>query len=241
MRPVKGIGPFWSTNFPTKKTQMRRALLSLLLVAFLASCGPAAAQPSTPISGPDVTPGLCRIRTDMELAEVNSIPTGFHSRTRLPDYSHVFDGVTPATMRLQGGRGFLQLPKAWQDYVARINGNNAVVLKYLFHGNSGWQNSDQEAVIEQLAFQDQWLRVLKVSGSKAYVDTFFSDQAPPPEPLKNDPRQQLFTIVTRDDRMIGSPKGDAYIILIARPGEALWIPTGYLACPVRTPGMPIFP
>ncbi len=209
---------------------MRRLILLILLLPCLAACAPSANPPQTQAA----TPGLCRVKTDMELAEVYSLPTNFHSRTRLPDYSHVSDGVTPATMRLQGGRGYLKLSSDWQDYVARINNHNATVLKYLFHEDSGWQNSTEYGLVEQLAFEDQWLNVTSISGSKAYVQTFFSDQQPPSEITPNDPRQQLFTIVTRDDRLIGSPKGDASIILIARHGEQLWIPVDYLACPQRS-------
>ena len=211
----------------------------LALLFTLSGC--ASAAPAGPPLTPPASPGPCRIKTDMELPEVNSIPTNYHSRTRLPDYSHVSDGVTPATMRLQGGKGFVELSSAWQDYVSRINHDNPVVLKYLFHTNSGWQNSDQEGQVEQLAFEDQWVNVLSISRSRAYIQTFFGDQAPPAEIVQNDPRQQLFTVITRDERMIGSPKGDAWIILIARHGEQLWIPTAYLSCPNRAPAPVFFP
>ena len=225
------------TPSPTSKPLMRRLFLLLLLVPSLAACASTTGIPPTQT----ISPGPCRVKTDMELASLYSLPTDHHSRTRLPDYSHVSDGVTPATLRLQGGRGYLRLPAAWQDYVARLNNHNAIVLKYLFHPDSGWQNSDEYGQVEELAFEDQWVNVLSVSGSRAYIQTFFSDQTPPAQINPNDRRQQLFTIITRDDRLIGSPKGDAWIILIARPAEKLWIPVDYLACPDQPPSSPFFP
>jgi hypothetical protein len=208
-----------------------RLFSSFLIAVFLLAALPAglasAAQEKI------VSPGLCRVRTDMELPWVGSLPTNYHSRTRLAAYSHIPGGVTPATVRLQGGKGNVQLPAAWQKYVGKINGDNAGILKYLFHRDSGWQNSDQYARVEELVFENQYVNVLRVSGMRAYVGTYFIDR-PPPATVSVENRQ-LFTIVTREDTIIGSPKGNAYIILIARPGEQLWIPIAYLDCPSRLP------
>lgn len=180
-----------------------------------------------------VTPGLCRVKTDMELDWVGTIPTNYNSRTRLPGYSHVSGGITPATVRLQGGKGNLQLTQEWIDYIDRLNEHNDVILRYLFHKDSGWQNSSQYARVEELAFENQFLTVTRVSGDKAYIQTFYVNQKTPGE-IKVVNRQ-AFTIVTRDNNIIDTPKGRAYIVLIAKPGEVLWIYTKYLQCPSILP------
>ena len=212
--------------------------ISRFFYGFLISVLLLASSPTMPVLAQAaqagiVSPGLCRVKTDMELPWVGSIPTNYHSRTRLPLYAKIPGGITPATVRLQGGVGNLQLPTVWQEYVSKINNNNPIVLKYLFHKDSGWQNSAQYARVEELVFENQNVYVLRISGGKAYVRTFFANQAPPAIATANN--RQLFTIVTRDDKIIGSPKGNAYIILIARPGEQLWIGTQYLDCPNRVP------
>jgi hypothetical protein len=204
-------------------------LCTAILFAALSACPVAAEtiQPQIPSAG------LCRVKTDMEMAGLYSLPVNFHSRTHLPSFSHIPGGITPATVRLQGGIGNVQLTPAWLDYVERINGHSPVVVKYLFHKDSGWQNSGQYGRVEQLVFENQWLEVLRVSGDRAYIKTFFLDQNQPSSSTTKDPRIQLFTIVTDEDKIIGTPKGDAYIILMARPGESLYIGTRYLDCPNR--------
>lgn len=176
---------------------------------------------------------LMRIKTDMELESVYSIPTNFHSRTRLPLYKHVHGGITPATIRFQGGRGNLQLTKEWLDYVDLVNKNNPIMMKYIFHTDSGWQNSDTYGRVEELGFQGNIIDV-NIVGDKAYMKTFYLNEKPPKTVDYNDSRLNIFTIVTRDDKLIGTPKGKGYIILIARAGEKLYIPTKYLA-PITPP------
>ncbi len=223
---------------------MRRFLLVLALVAVL-SASFAAPVPlanaqglpaglSEPFAGP-VSPGLCRVKTDMEIPWLYSLPVNFHSRTRLPQFAKIPGGITPATVRLQGGRGNVQLTPAWLDYIERINNRNPVVIKYLFHADSGWQNSDIYGRVEQLVFENQRVKVLRVSGNRAYIETFFINLNQPSSSSTNDPRVQLFTIVTRDDKIIGTPKGNAYIAIMARAGESLYIGTQYLDCPSRLP------
>ncbi len=163
----------------------------------------------------------------MQLESVYTIPTNFHSRTRLEDYSHVDGGITPASMRFQGGKGNLQLTDEWLNYVNLVNNNNPIIMKYLFHTDSGWQNSDTYGRVEELGFEGNVIDVT-VDGDKAYINTFYLNESPPKMVDYNDPRLNLFTIVTRDDTLIGSPKGRAYIILVAREGERLYIPTEYL-------------
>jgi hypothetical protein len=203
-----------------------------ILFAALWAC-PVVAQTTQPQI---VSPGLCRVKTDMEMERLYSLPVNFHSRTHLKSFNHIPGGITPATVRLQGGIGNVQLTPAWLDYVERINGHNPVVMKYLFHKDSGWQNSNQYGRVEQLVFENQWLEVLRVSGNRAYVKTFFLNQSQPGSSTTKDARIQLFTIVTDEDKIIGTPKGDAYIILMARPGESLYLGTQYLDCPGQLPG-----
>lgn len=211
---------------------MKKLIISLLLLAAFLISPPGLVAQARSVND-IVTPGLCRVKTDMELDWVGTIPTNYNSRTRLPGYSHVSGGITPATMRLQGGKGNLQLSAAWIDYIDRLNNRNPIILKYLFHADSGWQNSGQYARVEELAFENQFLTVTRVSGDKAYIQTFYSDQKPPS--VTTAENRQEFTVVTRDNNIIGSPKGRAYIVLIAKPGEVLWIYTKYLQCPNTLP------
>ena len=196
-----------------------------VLAGWAMGCG--AAQPQT------VTPGACRVKTDMELAAVYSIPTNFHSRTLLPDYRHVPGGITPATVRLEGGIGNVQLTPEWIAFVGRINGRSPAILSYLFKPDSGWQNSEQNGRVEELAFEDTFLNVLRVDAGRAYIQTYTVADAPPRVAMKADLRQQRFTVVTRDDTIIGAPPGEASIVLIARAGEQLWLPAEYLDCARR--------
>jgi len=212
---------------------IKRILITILLVLCLAGATyPALAAPAP---AGVVTPGLCRVKTDMELPYANGLPVNYRSRTLLASFTHIPGGITPATIRLQGGVGSLQLSPAWMGYISLINQGSATKLNYLFHANSGWQNSTQRGTVEELAFENQWMNVLRVSGQRAYVQTYFVNEQPPATIIPNDPRRQLFTIVTADNHIIGSPKGNAYIVLIARRGEVLWIPTYYLDCPSRFP------
>ena len=213
---------------------MRPGLAWLLCVALsiqgCAGAGVASPSPQRPAATSSVAPGPCRVKTDMELPQVYSIPTRYHSRTQLPEYRHVPGGITPATVRLQGGRGSLQLTPAWIDYVDRLNGRDPRILSYLFHRASGWQNASDYGRVEELAFEDEWLYVTKVHGTRAYVQAYFVDDKPPAQVASRDLRHQSFSVVTRDDRIIGAPPGQATIILIARPSEQLWLPASYLDC-----------
>lgn len=170
-----------------------------------------------------------RLKTDMELKQLYSLPVNFHSRTRLPSFSHIPGGITPAAVRLQGGKGNVQLDTKWMNYCSLINNHNAVSLKYIFHKDSGWQNSATKGRVEELGFQGNKVEVLKTIGNRAYLKTFFLNEEPPKVKDLNDPRIQKFTIVTKEDKLEGSPKGNVYTFLIARRGEELWIPIEYLA------------
>lgn len=210
---------------------MRRLLLALLLCAVLLG-GVLPAQAAALPAG-IVSAGTCYVKTDMQLPYVGTLPTNYHSRTLLPLYRRIPGGITPATIRLQGGVGNVQLSPAWIDYVERINGRNPKIANYMFHTDSGWQNSSQYGRVEELVFEGQPVTVMRISGLRAYVQTYYVNQL---QPFVADLAQtQLFTIVTRDDTLIGAPAGPARIILIARPGETLWIAVTYLTCPSRLP------
>lgn len=212
---------------------MKRLLIALLLCAvLLGGTFPALAAPVPPGI---ISAGTCIVKTDMQLAWAGTLQVNYHSRTRLPLYAHIPGGITPATIRLQGGVGNVQLTPAWIDYVDRINWRNPQILKYLFHKNSGWQNSSTYARVEELVFEGQTVNVLRISGLRAYLQTYFINEKQPLTPALGDWRIEKFSIVTRDDTMIGAPPGPAKIILMARKGESLWIPTNYLICGSRLP------
>lgn len=203
----------------------------LLLVGSFFPTGIVSAQASQP----PVTAGLCQVKTDMQLQWLYGLYLGGHSRTQNTKFSHIPGGQTPATIRLQGGVGNVDLGKAWPDFVARINGRNQTIINYLTRDDSGWHNSGDPWRVEELVFEGQWLEVIRVSGMRAYIRTFHTDELQPISSSTTDPRIQLFTVVTRQDTLVGSPKGNIYILLMGRPAESLWIGTQYLTCPSRLP------
>jgi len=187
---------------------------ALLLVALLLS-------PVTPARAAGVadvvTPGLCIVKTDMQIPWMGSLFVNYHSRTRLKLFRFIPGHMTPATIRLQGGRGNVPLPQPWRDYLGLVNNNNAQFIKYVNHFDSGWVNA-QLWTAEQIVFESQYVFVERVSGNKAYVKTYHVDEAPPATVDLSDPRIQYFTIVTREDRIIFAPPGKLRAFLIARAG-----------------------
>lgn len=172
---------------------------------------------------------LYRVRTDMQLKSVYDIPTNFHSRTRLPQYSHVAGGQTPATIRLQGGKGNVQYPAAWITYVEKIlNDGDPAKGKYLFHEDSGIQNSSTKGRMEEVTCEGNVVDVVAITGRSAFIRTFHTNDMPPTKKDLADHRIQRFTIVTNDDKLVGSPKGNVYFPLMARPGESLYLSLDYL-------------
>lgn len=184
---------------------------------------------------------LYKIKTDMQLRDVYDIQTNFHSRTQLPVYSHVIGGQTPATMRLQGGKGDVQYPPEWITYCEKILNNGDVPKgKYLFHINSGIQNSSIKGRMIEGTCEGNIVDVIAVTGNTAFLRTYHTNDMPPSVKDISDPRIQKFTVVTRDDELVGSPKGDVYFPLMARPGENLWISMDYLM-PINAPAPQIKP
>lgn len=185
-----------------------------------------------------VTPGLCRVMTDMELHHVYSIPTNYHSRTLLPEYKYLPGGETTATMRLQGGVGNVQYPPVWMNYVVNIlnaGPDKKRAENYLFRKAGGIQNSDQKGRMEELTTEGNFVLVTNVSGIRAYLQTYHANDTPPTVRDLSDSRIQRITVVNRLDQLTRSTSFETYFPLMARPGEQLWIPIQYLSCPDRAP------
>jgi len=175
-----------------------------------------------PVAPPPVTPpatgtNLYRIKDDIE---AGIIPNGTRAYLRV--------GL-PSTVRLQGGTGTINLPKAWMDYVKKIN----VTTKnynYLVKPDSGWHNQGEENHFEELTFSGNVLDVLRIEGNRAYIRTYFTNETPPTEAIQ--PREkslhplvQMFSIQYRDRLDMSTDGRYCLTLIIANPGEQLWIDT----------------
>ncbi len=174
-----------------------------------------------------------KILSDMELEYVYDIHTNFRSRTLLEAYKHLPGGETTATMRLQsnspGFKGNIQYPPEWMRFVIEIlNENDKTREKYLFRKDGGIQNSNIKGRMEQLTCEGNIIEITRVSGSKAFIKTFQSDELPPETRSLSDPRIQKITVVNRLNQLTRSTNKDVYFPLMARPGEELWIDIKYL-------------
>jgi hypothetical protein len=178
---------------------------------------------------------LYRILSDMELEAVYGIQTNFHSRTKLEHFSHLPGGETTATMRMQGGKGNVQYPKVWMDWVINVlNKGNKSSERYLFREAGGIQNSSIKGRMEELACEGNIVESTKIIGNKIFIKTFHTDELPPKNFTLGDARINRITVVDRNDKLTRSTTQEVYFPLMARPGEDLWIPLEYLT-PVVTP------
>lgn len=143
----------------------------------------------------------------------------------------------PATESIFGGKGSVKLSDAWLDLVCLING--PVGCKYLFvdyknyphcrifKPNVGWHNKGFDNLVEQLTFSGNIVEVTSVEGNRAYIRTFFNDQKPPapiwPDKDHLDPLVQLFTTQYRNKLDMTTDGRYPRTLIIANPGERLWI------------------
>jgi hypothetical protein len=170
-----------------------------------------------------------------------------HFRSRFYNPKAKKQRALPETVRLFGGRGNVELTKEWMDYWEFINGDNPKVMKYLLRRDSGIINKGNEPFVirvvngfldivfktkkyprvETLTFGGSAVKVWKIEGSKAFVETLHVDHTPPRN--KVFPPVQRFMAIRQDGILENPPCGATYTFLIARENESLWIPTHHLA------------
>jgi len=191
---------------------MHRILL-VLVVLLLAACGPTVAESPT-------QSGLWRVRHDVERAEWD-----FQSRLWKPEWKKL-RGL-PETVRINGGRGTVELPPEWVDFLDRINTPDA--QRYLRKLQSGWLNYGPFPKMEQLTFGGNYVHVTHIDGNRAYIKTFNIADPPPvgrlPYTEEPDPLIQTFSVVYTDGSWeMETPVGMAYTLILANPEDGpLWI------------------
>ena len=165
-----------------------------------------------------ITPGIYRVKHDIEypLLERTTRSTGYKPGKKLKGL--------PETRRLNGGsKGNVTLSEEWVDYLWRINTPKA--FRYIQAPHKGWVNHGEDFTVEQLTFGGNLVEVIRVDGDKAFVKTYFNDQKAPLK-IESMTLTQRFTVVYNDGHFAMSTDtkvGNAFTILIARPGEALWM------------------
>lgn len=170
------------------------------------------------VTPPVTTAGLYRVKHDFEKPVKVSRSSGWKPGTKLRGL--------PETVRLMGGRGSVLMSVAWTKHIQKINTPNG--YRYVQKEKSGWTNAGPFPRVECLTFGGNIVEVTKIVGNKAYVKTYFNNQTPPPEfgPLS---LVQRFSVVYNDGTVeMATPVGNVYTVLIANPGEELWIDTSNL-------------
>lgn len=203
---------------------MQRHLLWLVGLMFVAcsAIGSEAqprSRPSTTLVTSTNLSGLWRVRHDIERDE-------WDFKSRLWGKSWKKLRGLPETVRIHGGRGSVELPPAWVDFLDRINTPDA--QRYLRKLQSGWLNYGPFPKMEQLTFGGNFVYVTKVKANRAYIKTFNIADVPPqigPHPTGPNPLIQTFSVVYTDGTwQMETPVGVVYTFIIANPEDGpLWI------------------
>lgn len=140
----------------------------------------------------------------------------------------------PSTVRIRGGKGTLSLPDRWLNYIYSINSERAI--RYIFKDASGWHNKGPMNTVEQLTFSGNVVNVLGMGKEKfkgveysaAYIDTYNLGETPPtdlfrPMPHNLHPKVHLFSTQYADGLDMSTDSRFPRILLLANPGEKLWI------------------
>jgi hypothetical protein len=198
---------------------IRLFLLSLLLVA----CGNAAPEP-TPTSTSASPVGLWRVRHDVEREQWD-----FKSRLWVEDFKK--NRGLPETVRINGGRGTVELSPVWVAFLDRINTPDA--QRYLRKLQSGWLNYGPFPKMEQLTFAGNFVHVTHIDGERAYIKSFNNADPPPesgpdkttPYSMSHDPLIHIFSTVYTDGSWeMATPVGLVFTFVIANPDDGpLWI------------------
>jgi hypothetical protein len=132
----------------------------------------------------------------------------------------------PSTVRLHGIESQYSLPPRWIAYLKLINTPKA--YDYLIKPASGWHNQGAYNVMQQLTFSGNVVNVTRIEGERAYIETYFLDQAPPKEiikPLEKSlhPLVQMFSTQYRNGLDMSTNMRYPRTLIIANPGEEIWI------------------
>lgn len=183
--------------------------------------GPVVVAPSAPIHAPAAV-GVNLILSDMEVAVANGLPVNYHSRTRLPEFSHIPGGETVATVGLTGGEGNVEYPAPWIAYLKTRNGQK---WDFFTGPNAGIHNAGDEGNVRQVTCESNYVQVLRIDGDKAYVRVYAKTDRVPT--TRNPVLEHIMIAVTIDDKL-DLIKGGVYYVLMANAGESLWIPVSML-------------
>lgn len=154
---------------------------------------------------------------------------GFKSRLWVKNWKKL-RGL-PETVRINGGRGTVELSPAWVEFMDKINTPDA--RRFLRKLQSGWLNYGPFPKMEQLVFGGNYVYVTRVAGNKAYIKTFNNAHLPPengpdkttPETMSRDPLFHIMSTVYTDGSWeMAMPVGLVFTFVIANPDDGpLWI------------------
>lgn len=174
----------------------------------------------------------------------------------MPDYRSIIDDIEagnrhynmdgvlmdirdgyPAAERIYGGKGSVRLSDAWLDFVNLINGPIGCKYQFvdfdkyphcrIFKDCVGWHNKGFDNLVEQVTFSGNIVEVTSIEGNRAYIKSYFNDQAPPasiwPDKDHLDTRVQLFTTQFKTKLDMTTNGRNPRTLIIANLGERLWI------------------
>jgi GH25 family lysozyme M1 (1,4-beta-N-acetylmuramidase) len=155
------------------------------------------------------------------------------------EYRDDFREGLPSTVPIftgNGVKGALRLPKAWMDYVVKINGITGCKYQFMNSTNNtvfrpavGWHNQGASNLVEQVTFSGNIVDVYEIVGNRAYIRCYYANQKPPTEiitPMPNNlhPLVQLFSTqyYNRLDMTVDG-KYPRALIIARDESEKLWI------------------
>lgn len=176
-------------------------------------------EPVTPPAVvPTLAPGIYRIKHDREMPANLRPPrsTGWKAGKKLRGL--------PETVRVNGGRGTVELPEAWVKYLDSINSVNA--RRYLRKLRSGWLNQGPFPKMEELTFSGNYVGVTKIEGGRAYIETLSIGDKPPVSLNEHNEYIHRFSVVYNDGSYeMATPVGNVFTLVICNPSEVgrMWI------------------
>ena len=159
--------------------------------------------------------GVWRVRHDVERKDWNC-------RARLWMEGWKKLRGLPATVRINGGKGTVELSPAWVKFLDRINTPDA--QRYLRKLQSGWLNYGPFPKMEQLTFGGNFVEVTRIEGNKAFIKSYNNADAPPDTTGPNTLIQSFSVVYTDGSWEMSTPVGTVYTFIIANPEDGeLWI------------------
>jgi hypothetical protein len=177
---------------------------------------------NTPTSLPPATNplGVWRVRHDVERKDWNC-----KARLWVEGWK-VIRGL-PETVRINGGRGTVELSPAWVKFLDSINTPDA--QRFLRKQQNGWLNYGPFPKMEQLTFGGNFVEVTRIKGNKAFIKSYNNADIPPAidpdtNPIPNTLIQTFSVVYTDGSWEMSTPVGLVYTFIIANPEDGeLWI------------------